>query len=138
MSENIFKIKDNPPLEAQIKEIIKEKYKILDAIRQYIRESIGETNEEWKYYGVKNGWLLKTLLKKRNLFFIVIYDGYFRINFVFGDKAVDSVLESDISPEIKKSLMEAKKYAEGRGISFDVVDSEQLNDIQKLIDVKVG
>ncbi len=137
MSENIFRIKDKPPLEVQIKEIIKDKYKILDAIRQYIRENIGKTNEEWKYYGVKNGWLLKTLLKKRNLFFVVMYDGYFGISFVFGDKAVDSVMESDISARIKKSLMEAKKYAEGRGVSFDVVDNKQLNDIKKLIDIKV-
>ncbi len=138
MSENIFKIKDKPPVEAQIKEIINEKYQVLDFIRQYIRENIGNTNEEWKYYGVKNGWVLKTLLKKRNLFFIVIYDGYFRISFVFGDKAVDSVMKSNVSDNNKKSLSDAKKYAEGRGISFDIFDNKHLNDIKKLIEIKVG
>ena len=112
MSEIQFTVKNEPPNEDRIKEILKDKYLILDAIRKFIRESIGETVEEWKYYGVKNGWVLKTFLKKRNLFFIVIYDAYFRISFVFGDKAVDSILESNVSDECKRSLMEARKYAE--------------------------
>ncbi len=29
----------------------------------------GEPTEEWKYYGSKSGWTLKTLHKRRNLFF---------------------------------------------------------------------
>lgn len=138
MSENIFKVKDEPPDEVRIKEIINDKYLVLDAIRQFIRGNIGETKEEWKYYGVKNGWILKTFYKKRNLFFIIIYDGYVMISFVFGDKAVHSILESDVSDATKKSLSEARKYAEGRGISFEIFDNKHLDDIRKLITIKVG
>jgi len=138
MSEKQFTIKSEPPTEARIKEILKDKYMIMEAIRKFIQESIGETTEEWKYYGVKNGWVLKTFLKKRNLFFIGIYDGYFRIAFVFGEKAVQSVLESDISEELKKTLTEARKYAEGRGLWLEIYDSKHLEDIQKLIKIKVG
>ena len=63
MSENIFNIKDEPPMESQIEEIIKDNYLVLGTIRKFIREDIWETNEEWKYYGVKNGWVSKTILK---------------------------------------------------------------------------
>lgn len=104
MSENIFKIKDEPPDETGIKKIIKEKYLLIDAIRQFIREDIGETNEEWKFYGIKNGWVLKTFLIKRNLFFTSIHDGYFKISFVFGDKAMNSIMESKVTDKTKKSL----------------------------------
>jgi hypothetical protein len=51
MSENIFKSKDEPPAETKIKEILDDKYLVLETIRQFIRENIGETKEEWKYYG---------------------------------------------------------------------------------------
>jgi hypothetical protein len=138
MSENIFKIKDEPPGEETIKNKLKEKYLLLVAIRKFIRKNIGETNEEWKYYGVKNGWILKTFLKKRNLFFIIIYDDHFRVSFVFGDKAVNSIVKSNVADETKKSLKEARKYAEGRGISFEVYDNKQFDDIQKLIKIKVS
>jgi hypothetical protein len=76
--------------------------------------------------------------KKQVTFFIVIYEGYFRISFVFGDKAVNSILASDVSDESKRSLMEARKYHEGRGLSFEVHDNKHLDDIQKLILIKVG
>jgi hypothetical protein len=87
---------------------------------------------------VKNGWVLKTFLKKRNLFFIGIYDGYFRISFVFGDKVVNTIMDSNVSDVTKKTLSEARKYAEGRGISFEIFDSSHLDDIQKLIKIKIG
>ena len=138
MSEIQFTVKNEPPNEDRIKEILKDKYLVLDTIRKFIRESIGKTVEEWKYYGVKNGWVLKTFLKKRNLFFIGIYDGYFRISFVFGDKAVNKIMDSNVSDFTKKNLSEARKYAEGRGISFEIFNSNHLDDIQKLIKIKIG
>ena len=45
---------------------------------------------------------------------------------------------SNVSDETKKSLNEARKYAEGRGIPFDIHNSEYLEDIRKLIKIKVG
>ena len=138
MAEKQFTIKNEPPDEIRIKEILKEKYLILEAIRKFIRDNIGETIEEWKYYGVKNGWVLKTFLKKRNLFFISINEDYFRLAFVFGDKAVQSIMKSTISAESKRVLKEARKYAEGKGISFEVRDEKDLADIQKLIRIKVA
>lgn len=138
MAEKQFTIKNEPPDEVRIKDILKDKYLVLEAIRKYIQDNIGDTVEEWKYYGVKNGWVLKTFLKKRNLFFIGIYDSCFRISFVFGDKAVQSILGSNVSAESKKILKDARKYAEGRGISFEVRDDKDLKDIEALIQIKVN
>lgn len=138
MSDNQFKIKNESPTEARIKETLKDKYSILKDIRHFVQQNIGETSEEWKYYGAKNGWVLKTFLKKRNLFFIGIYEGYFLISFVFGDKAVTTIMESSVSEETKIILSKARKYAEGRGISFEVFDEKHLDDIQKLVKIKVG
>jgi len=138
MSENQFKNKDEFPTERRIKETIGASSSILREIRRYTLSSVGETKEEWKYYGVKNGWVLKTFYKKRNLFFIGMYDGYFRISFVFGERAVKTAMESEISKTLKKELSEARKYAEGQGLSLQVEDSHHFEDIKKLIDIKVN
>ena len=96
--EKVFMEKSPPPTETEVAEALGSTYAHLKSIREYILESIGETFEEWKYYGGKNGWALKNFHKKRNLYFIGIYPGYFRITFVFGDKAAEKVAASDISP----------------------------------------
>ena len=136
MEEKISWEKDHEPQESDIKNALKSTYTYLQEIREYIKENIGETREEWKYYGKKHGWELKTFLKKRNLFFIGIYDGYFRVTFVFGKKAVEAVQDSDVSDKLKKELAEARKYGEGRGLAVVVKNDSHLEDIKKLINIK--
>ena len=138
MSENQFKEKNLVPDEQSIRETLKSNYVHLEAIRSFISESIGETKEEWKYYGAKYGWNLKNFYKKRNLYFISMYDGYFKISFVFGERAFNAIMESDITTALKQELSEARKYAEGRGLSIDVRDDMYLDDIKKLLQIKIN
>jgi hypothetical protein len=65
-------------------------------------------------------------------------EGYFKVTFVFGQKATDAIMASDISDEIKQPLQEARVYAEGRGISIDIKDDHLMKDINLLIDTKLA
>ncbi|MDX1640077.1 MAG: DUF3788 family protein [Balneolaceae bacterium] len=137
MLTNSFIEKELKPDEYLIQQKLKNTYPILHEIRKVVKDSVGETVEEWKYYGAKHGWVLKTFLKKRNLFFLIVYDGFFMISFIFGDKAVDKVLASEISEELKTELKAARKYAEGRGLPITVKDNSYIEDIRKLLNIKV-
>ncbi|WP_234571803.1 DUF3788 family protein [Rhodohalobacter sp. 614A] len=137
MTESAFHEKNITPDEVQIREKLKQAYTPLLELRETVKKIAGETVEEWKFYGPKNGWILKTFLKKRNLFFIIIYDGFFRASFVFGEKTVSKILESDISENLKKELSKARKYAEGRGVSMIVKDNSFIVDFQKLLKFKI-
>ena len=135
--EKVFFEKETMPDEEMINEAIGSNYAHLQAIRQFVAEEIGDTNEEWKFYGKKLGWTLKKFFKKRNLFFVGMYPGYFRITLVFGERAANHVFASDIAAALKKDLSEARKYAEGRGISIKVDNAAHLDDIKELIRIKV-
>jgi len=108
------------------------------AIKTFVDENFGPTAEEWKYYNQKSGWILKLYLKKRNLLFFAAQENYFRISFVFGDKAVAVVEKSDLPAEIINELKNARKYAEGRGISFEVKDASPVESIKKLLQIKIN
>lgn len=135
--EKVFLTKETMPDEEMINETLGSNYAHLQAIRQFIAEEIGDTSEEWKYYGKKLGWTLKKFYRKRNLFFIGMYKGYFKIAFVFGERAAKNVFDSGIAAELKKEFSEARKYAEGRGISINVENDIYLDDIKELIRIKV-
>ena len=47
-------------------------------------------------------------------------------------------MQSPIAEEIKIEIQSAKKYAEGRGIRIEVLNEAILNDIKKLIDIKMA
>ncbi len=135
--EKVFITKETMPDEEMVNQALGSNYAHLQAIRRFIAEEIGDTTEEWKFYGRKLGWTLKKFYKKRNLFFIGIYKGYFKIAFVFGERAAQNVLDSNIAASLKKELSEARKYAEGRGISINVENENYLDDIKELIRIKV-
>ncbi|HEX9652826.1 MAG TPA: DUF3788 family protein [bacterium] len=56
----------------------------------------------------------KRAAKKTNLCFLTPLQNLFRIAFVFGDKAVAVIEQSDLPDTIVDTLKNARKYAEGR------------------------
>jgi len=57
---------------------------------------------------------------------------------VFGQKATDQILTSDISEFIKTEITNSKVYAEGRVIRLDITDPTFVNDIKKLVEIKIA
>jgi hypothetical protein len=137
MKTNVFLEKEPVPTDELIESTIGAPFQQLLEIREFVNEYVGPTKEEWKYYGKKYGYNLKTFLKRRNLFFIIIYEDHFTIGLIYGSRAEAAVMESDVTEKSKKELSEARKYGEGKGISFDVYDARHMEDIKKLIMLKV-
>lgn len=138
MKDNVFLEKEPVPTDELIKTAIGNSFQQLQELRNFVAENVGVTKEEWKYYGKKYGYNLKTFLKRRNLFFIIIHEGSFSIGLIFGGKAEAAIMESDVSEKSKKELSDARKYGEGKGLTFEVSDAEHWDDIKKLILLKVA
>ena len=132
-----FNNKQVMPDETSLASEIGETKEVLDQICKFIEAETGHLTWEWKHYGQKTGWTLKLLSKKRNLLFVGPENGYFIVAFVFGDRAVDAVVKSQLPETIKNELLNARKYAEGRGIRFEIRDDSQLESIKELIKIKL-
>jgi hypothetical protein len=112
-------------------------FKSWTEIKASITEQHGATKVEWKYYGAKSGWVLKLLLKKRNLFFLIPGKKHFTLGFVFGDRAVDAIEHSTLPAPMIREVKDARRYAEGRGLRIDVRNRTTVNYILKLVEIKV-
>jgi Protein of unknown function (DUF3788) len=135
---SIFLDKSDKPNNEMLSNALGETYTYWEEIKNTLEARYGKLTEEWKYYGANSGWSLKLLLKKRNLFFFAPYDGYFRIAFIFGDKAVAAVEKSDVPKKIIRELKEAKRYAEGRGVRIEVKKQSAIKNIVTLTAIKVN
>jgi hypothetical protein len=137
MQSNPFHEKNMVPGEDDLHEVLGKSYALLQQLRSSIANAVGATREEWKYYGKKNGWLLKTLYNKRNLFFLQAGVDFFVASFVFGDKAIECIRQSGISPGYIDALEKSQKYAEGRGITVRIESPGALRDVLKLLRCKI-
>jgi len=137
METNVFMEKSISPDDRRLAHVLGESTTWWAAIKDHLMQKHGNFVEEWKFYNAKSGWTLKVLLKKRNLFFFTPLQGFFRLAFVFGDKAVIAVERSDLPQDIKNELKNARKYVEGRGIRIEVTSEKDVEHVKKLIDIKI-
>jgi len=138
MSESIFDNKTIKPGTNDLNKVLGISSEYWNDFRRHIEEKFGPLTEDWKFYNQKSGWILKVLKKKRNLIFMIPVEDYFKITFVFGDKAVLVAEKSDLPREIINTLKDARKYMEGRGIQIEVKDLEDVKNIKKLVEIKVN
>jgi hypothetical protein len=138
MPENPFTDKNIKPDNKSLAKVLGESNKLWNDLKRHLRESYGELIEEWKFYSPKYGWTLKVLKKKRNLFFFSPRPNAFRVSFVFGEKAVSHIEASNLPEKIKIAIRNARKYAEGRGISLEVKSVDEIEEIKKLVEIKLS
>jgi hypothetical protein len=136
--ESIFMDKATQPTNQNLIENLGSTYSFWSDLKSYLNDTLINPSEEWNYPGKKYGWSFRMKSKKRNMIYFLPRDGFFKVAFVFGPKATGKVMESNVNEKIKADLHAAKVYAEGRGIRIDVANSEILNDIKTLIQIKVA
>jgi hypothetical protein len=138
MAASVFEDKATMPDDKMLAKALGNSNRLWQDIKKHLKAEYGELIEEWKFYGQKSGWILKTLRKKRNLFFFIPLKGSFQVSFVFGDKAVAAVEKSGLPNGLITELKNARKYAEGRGLRIDVKNSADVEHINKLVEIKVN
>jgi len=99
---------------------------------------------EWRYYNDGKAWLSKgeykwTTARGANkvkpLFWLSIWEGFFRVAFFFSTEIKEELLALPISKKGKEIVTEAKpmgKTGSYLPVVFDVSEEKQLNDIYQL------
>jgi hypothetical protein len=107
-------------------------------IRDFVFLKYPAAIEEWHISVKKYGWGFRIKDKKRAIIYLSPRMGFFRVAMVFGQKATDQILNSEISADIKDELKNSKVYVEGRVIRIEVRDASNLTDIKKLVEIKIA
>jgi len=138
MEHSIFMDKSQVPTEAALQGALGDKYELWMDIRDRVYEKYPLGTEEWNFPGKKYGWSFRIKDKKRAIVYLLPGDHAFLAAFVFGGRAFDVIRKSAVSTQIKSDLENAKVYAEGRGIRIHIPDRSALEDIYRLIDIKLA
>lgn len=106
-------------------------------IMKYMSETCKDSSGEWNYYNDGKQWLFKMVYKKKTIFWAGILTGTFRITFYLGNKAEPVMDGSNLPDEIKDQFRNAKRYGLIRPVSFIVNDDSDVDNILKMIDIKL-
>jgi len=139
MRESILNEKSPKPNDEIIFSIIGDAELLWKQTFSYLSDNHNDISINWKYSECGKEWFCQAVKKKKSLFWIQIQKkNSFSIGFPFGDKLEPIILESTLPGSIKNEFINAKKFNTTRYIAIEVQDSEDLENVKKLIDLKIN
>ena len=125
------------PTDEYIFSIIGEKKILWQSIMDHMISNYKDSSGEWNFYNDGKKWLFKMVLKKKTIFWAAILADTFRITFYFGNKAEPFIEASDLPQIMKDEFRTAKRYGLIRPVSFKILNKTDVENVQKLIAIKL-
>jgi len=93
---------------------------------------------EWKYYRDGKAWLCRVSHKKKTVFWLSVWEGYFRVSFYFTEKNRKDIGSLDIDPGIKTDFVNAKSVGKLLPLVVHVRKKSQIRDTVTLAEYRIG
>jgi len=127
-----------PPSEQLMSEILGKSYgSYSELIRRY-EESAYNLQQQWRYYNDGKAWLCKVAYKSKTVFWLSVWEGYFKTSFFFRDRDCSGILELDIDKSYKQQVESSQTFGKLHPVVLEIRDQGQLEDLTKLIRYKKG
>ncbi|MDR2148316.1 MAG: DUF3788 domain-containing protein [Tannerella sp.] len=88
---------------------------------------------KWKYYNDGKAWLCNVSYKKKTVFWLSVWNGYFKINFYFLERHLEGIAALKIA---ENSFTLQKEWGKMIPVTFEISRSEQLPDLLKMVEFK--
>jgi len=133
-----FDDNSNPPQENQLRETLGKTYTHWNELKRLIGAKFTPLSVDWGFSGKKYGWGLRLKQEKRTVLYMTPCKGYFLASFALGEKAVKASHDSELPVSVLRVIDAAPKYAEGRGVRFEVRSAKDVRNILKVAVIKMA
>ncbi len=84
---------------------------------------------EWNYYKDGKSWLCKVVHKKKTIFWLSAWNGFFKTTFFFTEKNLEDIATLAIDEKIKEAFAQAKPIGRLLPLIIDIDGSKKLKDL---------
>lgn len=135
MKTPALKDKATTPTPEVLASTLQESFAALEAWRETLSGMGIEL--QWNYYNDGKAWLCKMVLGKKNLGWLIPYEGFFRTNFFFLARHTEAISTADISESLKAQFA-SKDFSTAKlhPISVRITSREQLAEAMAVLKLK--
>ena len=105
---------------------------------ELVTSQIGPIVKVWGYTSASTGWGLRLKSKERVITYMTPRDGHFLVSFALGEKAVAAARRGKLAASVIEAIDTAPRYAEGRGVRFEVRGVREVAGLAALAVIKHG
>ena len=121
------------PSKEVLEDILGEVYSVLEELETILTHDEFALSFNWHYYKDGKSWLCKVCHKKKTVFWLSIWDGFFKTSFFFLERHLEGIAALQIDDNSYK--ME-KEWGKMLPMIFSINDKKQLPDLLKVIEFK--
>jgi hypothetical protein len=103
-----------------------------------LSESFPEMSLDWRYYKDGKAWLCKGSKRKKTIFWLSVWEGFFKLSFFFTEKTCSGVMDLEIAEELKMQLRNAAMIGKLIPLICDMSDECQLEDLFTVMKYKAA
>jgi hypothetical protein len=97
-----------------------------------------QASSVWAFGGKSIGWGLRLKVQDRIILYMTPCQNHFLVSFVLGERAVKAAHASGLPAAVLSSVDSAKKYAEGRGVRFEIRTIDEIRHMATLATIKMA
>ena len=124
------------PSKEVLKNVLGEVYCVLEELETQLRQDEFGLTFDWNYYRDGKSWLCKVCHKKKTVFWLSVWEGFFKTAFFFLERHVEGIAALDIPEHIKDDFGRTKPVGKMLPMLLNINKKEQLPDLLKIIKYK--
>lgn len=125
------------PEKPVIQKVLGGSYSAYEGLLLRLQEMEPALTPEWRYYNDGKAWLCKVVHKRKTVFWLSVWEFYFRAVFYFTEKNEEAISALDIDSKLKKNFADAKRIGKLIPLVFVIRETQELNDLLKVIRYKI-
>ncbi len=111
METQLLRDQDIFPTEDVLEKVLGKRYVIYKKLIDTVTGEDYGLALEWRFYNDGKAWLGKATHKKKTIFWLSVWEGFFRTNFYFTEKTRGGILELNIDEKLKTDFAETWRFA---------------------------
>lgn len=125
-----------PPSNEVLKDALGKSYAAYEELNLIITSPDFALETQWNYYKDGKAWLCKVCFKRKTIFWISVWDKFFKTGFYFTEKNCLGIMELNIDEKIISDFKSRKPIGKLLPLAINVNRKEQIKDVIKIIEYK--
>jgi hypothetical protein len=121
------------PSKEVLKEALGKVYNVLEDLELQLTQAEFALSFDWHYYKDSKAWLCKVAHKKKTVFWLSVWEGYFKTSFFFLERHLEGIAAFRID---ENSFTIEKEWGKMIPMICNINSKKQLPDLLKMINYK--
>jgi len=136
MEVQLLREQDIYPSGEVLRDVLSQVYDVLAALEKQVTQGEFSLTLDWNYYKDGKAWMCKVCHKKKTVFWLSVWEGFFKTAFFFTEKHLQGIAELDIPEQIKEDFCRMKPIGKLLPMVINIDRQEQLADLLKIVKFK--